>query len=251
MKEFGLIGKPLTHSFSKKLFTEKFEQEQIQATYELFELNSIKEFPELIETHPNLVGLNVTIPFKQEVISYLDEIETSARMVGAVNTIKIVNNKSQKILRGYNTDVDGFNAILCDIFDQKEKPQALILGTGGASRAVQYVLRKNGIGFLLVSRSSSKHGQINYHMLTKSIFNKFKLIINTTPLGMSPLVEEMPPIPYQFITNSHVLIDLIYNPAETKFLAMGKAVGAQVCNGIQMFEQQAKEAWEIWSNHKK
>jgi shikimate dehydrogenase len=250
MKQYGLIGKSITHSYSKKFFGTKFSEEAIDAAYELFHLETIEEFPELLLKHPELAGLNVTIPYKQEVMRYLNELDQSAKMVGAVNTIKIDQQKAGTRLKGYNTDVVGFDGLLSSVIDLTGKNRALILGTGGASRAVQYVLRKNGIGFLLVSRGSAKHGQVNYHVLTKSVFFRYNIIINTTPLGMSPNVDAKPPIPYAYINKRHVLIDLIYNPEETQFLEIGKQAGATTVNGMQMFEMQAEASWNIWNTKK-
>lgn len=250
MKQYGLIGKSITHSYSKKFFSKKFSDEGIEANYELYHLESIEELPELLLKNPELAGLNVTIPYKQEVMRYLNELDQSAKMVGAVNTIKIEQSKSAIRLKGYNTDVVGFDGLLSSVVDVKGKNRALILGTGGASRAVQYVLRKNGIGFLLVSRGNAKHGQVNYHVLTKSVFFRYNIIINTTPLGMSPNIDAKPPIPYEYINNRHVLIDLIYNPEQTKFLDIGKQAGAKTVNGMQMFEMQAEASWNIWNAKK-
>ncbi len=250
MKQYGLIGKSINHSYSKKFFSKKFSDEGIDANYELYQLETIEEFPELIAKHPDLDGLNVTIPYKQEVMRYLNELDQSAKMVGAVNTIKIEHFKGGIRLKGYNTDVVGFEELLSAVANTKRKNRALILGTGGASRAVQYVFRKNGIGFLLVSRSSAKHGQVNYHVLTKSVFAKYNIIVNTTPLGMSPKTDAKPPIPYEFINQNHVLIDLIYNPEQTQFLQIGQQKGAQTINGLQMLLTQAEASWNIWNSKK-
>ncbi|PKP54253.1 MAG: shikimate dehydrogenase [Bacteroidetes bacterium HGW-Bacteroidetes-1] len=249
MDLFGLIGKSLSHSFSKKYFTNKFEEEKIHAQYELFPLESIDLLTELIFNNPNLKGLNVTIPFKQEVIHFLDEIDVSAKMIGAVNTITIRHINGKSILRGYNTDAVGFEKTLKKLNPNPVGLRALILGTGGAAQAVRYVLRKNGVLFRSVSRINLKSDQLTYHLITASIISKYKLIINTTPVGMYPKIDEAPEIPYHLLTKDHCLIDLIYNPCETLFLKKGRENGAITVNGIEMFENQAEEAWTIWTQN--
>lgn len=247
MKEYGLIGESLSHSYSKSYFTEKFKALGIDATYELFELSSIEQLEDLIKARPKLMGFNVTIPYKQQIIPYCQKLEKAAALSGAVNTVKIIRKNGSFLLEGYNTDIKGFSAILeTDLFVAKSPTTALILGTGGASRAVQFALRAHGISFTLVSRSISKIGQINYKMITKDDLESNPLIINTTPLGMYPNLEDKPPIPYSAIGTEHLLIDLIYNPTETAFLKEGKSRGATVFNGMQMFIKQAELAWKIW-----
>ncbi|MDA3943654.1 MAG: shikimate dehydrogenase [Bacteroidetes bacterium] len=247
MKEYGLIGKILAHSHSMSYFTKKFEKEGIAASYALFELPEIAALQNLIEENPSLEGFNVTIPYKQQIIPYCHTLERSAQMAGAVNTIKITRKKNTVLLKGYNTDIIGFSSLIGNkALATKLPAKALILGTGGASRAVQYVLRALGIGFTLVSRHAAKSGQINYAMITASVIKNNPLIINTTPLGMFPELSSKPAIPYQNLTPEHLLIDLVYNPAETEFLKEGKKHGATLVNGMQMFIEQAEAAWKIW-----
>jgi len=247
MKEYGLIGELLSHSYSKSYFTEKFKTNGIDATYELFELKNIEQIEDLVKSRPNLVGFNVTIPYKQQIIPYCHKLEKTALMAGAVNTVKIIRKNGSFLLEGYNTDIKGFSAIIeSALFLSKAPTKALILGTGGASRAVQFALRSHGIGFTLVSRNIAKVGQINYSMLTAEDLKYYPLIINTTPLGMYPDIHSKPRIRYAGIGSEHILIDLIYNPAETAFLEEGKSRGATVFNGMQMFTEQAELAWKIW-----
>ena len=241
MKLFALIGHPLGHSFSKSYFTEKFEREYIDACYDLFDLASINELPRLLASHPDLCGFNVTIPYKEAIIPYLDELDDVAQEVGAVNTVKVLPNGKMK---GYNTDVLGLEH-LTSRFSLPNSQPALLLGTGGASKAVQYVLRKNGIPFHLVSRSSGK-ADFTYDELTTDIIKSHLLIVNATPVGMFPHIEEAPLIPYEAITNQHILFDLIYNPEETRFLRHGREHKADTINGIGMLHAQAEASWEIW-----
>jgi len=246
MKLYGLIGKKLSHSFSKDYFSKKFLENGIGATYELFELNNIEQLHELITAHPDLAGLNVTIPFKQKVVAYCSKLDKAAQMTGAVNTVVINRKKKQIELIGYNTDVVGFDTLIKPILSPLQKPKALILGTGGASKAVQYSLRAKGIGYTLVSRKASKANQVNYAMITASFLRNHQLIINTTPLGMIPDIEYRPPIPYQYLNEKQILIDLIYNPTETAFLRAGKSHMAATFNGLAMLKSQADAAWAIW-----
>jgi shikimate dehydrogenase len=247
---FGLIGYPLSHSFSKKYFSQKFENEGVtDCRYDLFPLKKIEELPELVKVQPDLIGLNVTIPYKEAVFNYLDEIEEEAVEIGAVNTIKIENG----ILRGYNTDVFGFEQSLRNFLKlpttkvQKPSLKALLLGTGGASKAVAYVLRKLGIDFQVVSRQSGK-ADLTYKELDEHLLKDYLLIVNTTPLGMSPNVEKCPAIPYEFLTDLHFLYDLVYNPEKTLFLKKGAEKGSRTCNGLEMLYLQAEKAWEIWNS---
>jgi shikimate dehydrogenase len=243
MRIFGLIGFPLTHSFSKSYFSNKFALENIQdAQYQNFELSEIELIREVL-IDKNLCGLNVTIPYKQAVIPYLDSLDVAAKEIGAVNTIKRVNSK----FVGYNTDYVGFEQSL------KEKLQpyhthALVLGSGGAAKAVQYVLKKNNIDFLNISRKESID-TITYNQITPQIFKKYSLIINTTPLGMYPNIDSCPNLPYHLITPQHYLYDLVYNPEETMFLNYGKKFGAKTKNGLDMLQLQAEEAWKIWNKN--
>ena len=244
MKQFGLIGLPLTHSFSKKFFTEKFENEQIDARYDLFELKHIADFSLLIEEH-YLSGLNVTIPYKEKVMEFMDELDDTASEIGAVNVIKFIHNKDRLILRGYNSDAIGFENSLKPFLKPHHR-KALILGTGGASKAIDYVLRKNGIQTTFVSRTA-KPDMFTYKQLTEDILTQNAVIINASPVGTFPHSEECPDIPYQFLTDKHLLFDVVYNPAETIFLKKGREHGAICLNGEQMLVGQAVAAWKIWN----
>jgi len=246
MRLFGLIGYPLSHSFSQKYFTEKFRREGISdADYRTFPLESIKTLPELIAAYPNLEGLNVTIPYKQDVQQFLHTIDPVARAIGAVNTITINRTSGVYHLSGYNTDAAGFEKSFMSML-MPWHTRALILGTGGASKAVGYVLHKHGIPFLFVSRSI-KPQTITYEMINENVLGEHKIIINTSPVGMYPYVDNFPDLPYHLLTQSHLLYDLVYNPDETMFLKRGKEMGAHVCNGLEMLHQQAEKAWEIWN----
>lgn len=242
LKAFGLIGYPLSHSFSKGYFAQKFEKESILGcTYENYPLEKIEDFPELINTHPNIKGLNVTIPYKEKIIPFLYDLDPVAKQIQAVNTIKVVQGR----LIGYNTDVVGFESSLKDFLRGKTISKALILGTGGASKAVKFVLDQMKIETYYVS--SKKDTSHLAYLDLNGYLKDFKLIINTTPLGMSPNTDEFPPIPYEELTSNFFLFDLIYNPPMTKFLEFGKNVGGQVKNGLQMLELQAEAAWKIWN----
>lgn len=243
MKQYGLIGKTLSHSFSKKYFEEKFKRENINAVYENFELNDISQVEGLFSIHSNLCGLNVTIPYKEQIIPYLDEVDEQARKIGAVNTIYI--EKETGKMKGYNTDVYGFKQSLKPFLENQHQ-RALILGTGGASKAVAYVLNELGITTAFVSRTPQLENQLSYDELNENILASFLLIVNTTPLGTFPNVDEKPTINYDAITPNHLLYDLVYNPAETAFLKEGKKRGALTINGEQMLQLQAEKAWEIW-----
>lgn len=239
MKLFGLIGFPLAHSFSEKYFSEKFKKENItDCRFKNFPLRTIEEFPALIRNEPALCGLNVTIPYKESVIKYLDDLDEDAKKIGAVNCIKI----SQK-LTGYNTDSFAFEQSLKPLL-KPEHRQALILGTGGAAKAVSFILDGAKIRFRFVSRTK---GDFSYSELNRQILSDSLLIINTTPLGMFPETNACPDIPYQFLTPRHLLYDLIYNPEETLFLKKGKEKGTQIKNGLEMFRLQAEKTWEIWN----
>lgn len=243
MREFGLIGYPLGHSFSARYFNDKFSREQIDdCSYSLFELQTIEELPRLIAQHPNLAGFNVTIPYKREVLRYLDDISSEARAIGAVNCVKIVDRR----LIGYNTDVIGLRASLAKFLSGFTPENALILGTGGASQAVQYILAEFSIPFELVSRDISK-GNYTYDSLPVEVVQNSKLIINATPVGTYPEVDSAPRVPYAYIGEEHYLFDLVYNPSVTAFLDYGMQRGAKVCNGEAMLLGQAEAAWEIWS----
>jgi shikimate dehydrogenase len=243
MRRFGLIGFPLSHSFSPGYFAQKFAKEGIEdCVYEAYPLQSIDELTQLLNTHEDLCGLNVTIPYKKKVIRYLDEGSDAVKQMVACNTIKLKNGK----LFGYNTDVIGFELSLLPLL-KPHHTHALILGTGGAAAAIQFVLNKLGIQFLFVSREKKGNDSITYSQVDKHILDKYTLIINTTPLGMYPKVDEYPAIPYRYLSDKHYLFDLVYNPEETVFLKKGKAQQAVVKNGSDMLIIQADESWRIWN----
>lgn len=242
MTRYGLIGFPLSHSFSKKFFTEKFERESIQEhQYDLFPIEQISELPNLLKSHPDLKGLNITIPYKEQVIPFLDVQTPVVQEIKACNCINIQDGK----LIGYNTDVIGFEKTLERKLSSHHQ-KALVLGTGGAAKAVHYILRKKGIQFLEVSRVQ-KQGCIDYAAIDQQLLLSHTLIINTTPLGMYPHVDEAPDLPYRFLTEQHYLYDLVYNPAKTKFLLEGEKRGAVIENGAEMLVIQAEASWEIWN----
>ena len=243
MKQFGIIGFPLSSSFSRNHFNEKFEAEKIDAQYDLFPLENIELFPSLI-TDKSFSGMNVTIPYKQAVMKYLDGLDETASEIGAVNVIQFKRENGKQKTKGYNTDAIGFENSLLPLL-QPHHNKALVLGTGGASKAVAYILKKNNIPFTFVSRSK-KEGQYTYEELTQEIIENTPIIINTTPLGMYP-VDSCPDIPYEYISKQHLLYDLVYNPAKTVFLAKGEKQGAAIKNGLDMLYGQAKAAWDIWN----
>ena len=244
MRRFGLIGFPLGHSFSKKYFTEKFLLEGIDARYDLYELKSLDEFAEL-KVSENLCGLNVTIPYKQQIIPFLDEMDETAAEIGAVNVIKFIRNGNDLKLKGYNSDAIGFLQSIRPYLKPHHN-KALILGTGGASRAFDYTLRKLGIETTFVSRTP-RDGQLSYSDLSETVLKEYPIILNASPVGTFPDVERCPDIPYQYLTSRHLLFDAVYNPAETLFLQKGKAQGATVLNGEGMLTGQAEAAWKIWN----
>ncbi len=246
MRRFGLIGYPLSHSFSRDFFTRKFRNEGIDAIYENFPIASVDELMPLISSLRDLEGLNVTIPYKERVIPFMDELDRVAREVGAVNTIRIERKEGKIFLKGYNTDVFGFETTLRPRL-RPDDTFALVLGTGGAAKAVGYVLRRLGLEVWFVSRRPRGERTIRYDELTGAMLQQIRIVVNTTPLGMFPETDAAPPIPYDFITRDHLLYDLIYNPAETLFLKKGKEKGAETINGLAMLEQQALKAWEIWN----
>lgn len=243
MRHFGLIGRRLGHSFSAKFFNGKFKAEQIDADYNLFEIESIDMLPSLVKKH-NLEGFNVTIPYKESVIPYLDELSEEAKTIGAVNCVVVRDGK----MVGHNTDITGIEASL-HWLDIAPEAKVLILGTGGASKAVQYVLCKYGIGFSVVSRSEQK-GDTTYSKLKAEDIAEHKIIINTTPLGMSPDVDSAPEIDYTAITAEHKTFDLVYNPTETLFLKRCKEQGATAMGGIMMLQTQAIASWHLWNIEK-
>jgi shikimate dehydrogenase len=242
MRSFGLIGKTLTHSFSKKYFSDKFAREGIRdCSYELFPLDRIELLSALLKERPDLLGLNVTIPYKQAVMSYLKEVFIS-QDIGACNCIKVVDG----FCYGYNTDVVGFEQSLIPLLEPRYRA-ALVLGTGGASRAITYVLRKLGIPFSQVGRTLSSSASITYEQLTAADLHSHQIIINTTPLGTYPDIEGFPPLPYHAIGSGHLLYDLVYNPALSAFLQKGVQAGARIKNGEEMLQLQAEESWRIWN----
>ena len=245
MKTYGLIGFPLIHSFSARYFTDKFAREEIDAEYLNFELEDIGQLKDLLLKR-RIDGLNVTIPYKEAVTPFLDEFDEIAAAIGAVNVIKFIREKGKKTrLKGYNSDVHGFGVSLDEML-QVQDVKALILGTGGASKAVEYALKERNIEVNFVSRRDADNSFV-YSELTPSIIKDFKLIVNTTPLGTFPNTDSRPDIPYDGIGEAHLLYDLVYNPAETKFLRKGKERGATIINGEKMLILQAEKAWEIWN----
>jgi shikimate dehydrogenase len=245
MRQFGLIGFPLGHSFSKKYFSEKFKNENIDARYDLYELSNISEFPNL-RNSIKLSGLNVTIPYKEQIIPLLDKLDDTAASIGAVNVIRFdYDNNGKATLTGFNTDAIGFENSLKPFLKPHHK-KALILGTGGASKAILYTLQQLGIECSYVSRST-REGQLTYSDLNEEILNDNLLIVNATPLGTFPKTDACPDIPYQFLTDKHLLFDVVYNPAETLFMKKGRDAGATALNGEEMLIGQAIAAWEIWN----
>lgn len=243
-KRFGLLGKNISYSFSRGYFSKKFKKLELDnCEYVNFDIPTISKLPTIIkENRDILYGINVTIPYKQEVFSYLDKVDEKARKIGAVNTIKVTKKGR---LKGYNTDEFGFRKSLKPLLQSNHK-KALVLGTGGASKAVAFALQKLNIDYKFVSRKATTNN-FSYKDLTKEILESFSIIINCTPLGTHPNVEVCPDIPYQFLTRHHLLYDLIYNPSETLFLQKGKKKGAIIKNGLEMLELQAEKAWVIWN----
>lgn len=245
MKQLGLIGRTLGHSFSAKYFAEKFERESLaeQFSYELYELPAIEYVEKFISSTPNLLGFNVTIPYKQQILPYLDDLSDEARQIGAVNCVKILADRRRV---GYNTDVDGVRLSLDRLLGDRCAKSALVLGSGGASQAVRFVLQERGIDSLVVSRSKVS-GDITYEELSAEVMAANELIINASPVGMYPYVEECPNIPYHLLTSNHRLFDLVYNPPITLFMERGMAHGAQAISGLEMLHAQAESAWRIWN----
>ena len=244
MERYGLIGYPLTHSFSLGYFNEKFQNEGIDAVYENFEIPQIEMLPEVIASHPDLCGLNVTIPYKEKVISYLDYVSSEARAIGAVNVIKVVHRGKETILKGYNSDVSGFKQSIEPMLESFHK-KALILGTGGASKAINYCLKSLGLETVFVSRYQ-RPGTIQYDKLTGEDVREYNVIVNCTPCGMYPHTNECPNLPYEAMDSHNLLSDLIYNPDETLFMHKGAKQGATVVNGLEMLLLQAFASWEFW-----
>lgn len=246
MKLFGLIGFPLTHSFSKKYFTEKFKREGIaDSAYELYPIEEITSLEALLEDQTQIVGLNVTIPYKLAVLDYVDELDAAAAYIGAVNTLQITYSNGRRLIKGYNTDAYGFEFSLKPLLEQHHQ-QALIFGDGGAAKAVKYVLEQLNIRYTSVVRRPQE-GCLTYDDLDESLFEKATILINTTPLGTYPDVTVCPNIPYEFITAAHLAYDLVYNPEETEFLKRAADKGAKTKNGLDMLHLQAERAWAIWT----
>jgi len=245
-RTFGLIGYPLSHSFSKKYFTEKFVNEGISGCqYELFPIESVNLIVDLQQGNSQLEGLNVTIPYKVAVIPFLDELEEAAAYIGAVNCISIQRKGGRPFLKGFNTDAYGFEESLKPLLASSHQ-KALIFGNGGAAKAVKYVLQKLGIPFMVVTRTNTADS-IGYEDVTAEILQEYTILINTTPLGMAPNVNTFPAIPYQFLDHRHLCYDLVYNPEETQFLQLSKGRGAVTKNGMEMLELQAERSWTIWN----
>lgn len=244
MKKYGLVGYPLKHSFSIGYFNEKFASEGIEAEYENFEIAHINNFTQIIEENRDLCGLNVTIPYKEQVIPFLDELDIDTAKIGAVNVIKIIRNKDKVKLIGYNSDIIGFTQSIQPLL-QPHHTKALILGTGGASKAVYHGLKNLGIESLFVSRSHQAD-MLTYEELTPEIMAAYTIIINCTPVGMYPQADFCPDIPYELLTPTHLLYDLLYNPNVTLFMRKGELQGATTKNGLEMLLLQAFAAWEIW-----
>lgn len=247
MDLYGLLGYPLGHSFSASFFNEKFRREGIDAVYRNFELADIGDFMELIAEYPEIRGLNVTIPYKQQIIPYLTKLSDRAAEIGAVNTVRLIYGSDNNLtaLEGYNTDAPAFARTLAPQLPL-EPISALVLGFGGAARAVCVALQWLGIPYMVVSRHPSE-GQLSYEELTPEVIAANRLIVNTTPLGMYPKVDDCPPIPYGLLTKNHICYDLIYNPEETLFMKKAAASGARTCNGLAMLHLQALLAWQIWN----
>lgn len=246
MDKYGLIGFPLGHSFSRNFFNEKFENEGIKAKYINFEIPQIEDLPEILASNPELKGLNVTIPYKQKVMAYLDELSPEAKAIGAVNVIRVSHKGKDVVLKGFNSDVIGFTRSIEPMLEPAHK-KALILGTGGASKAIEYGLKTLGLETLFVSRTK-KENTITYEEVTPEIIKEYNVIVNCTPLGMYPKADTCPDIPYEAMDGHTILYDLIYNPDETLFLTKGAKYGATAKNGLEMLLLQAFASWEFWND---
>lgn len=244
MDKYGIIGYPLGHSFSPGFFNEKFINEGIDAVYERYELSQIDLLPEIIASNPELCGLNVTIPYKQQIMQYLDELSEEAREIGAVNVVKVTHNGKNVHLKGFNSDVIGFSRSIEPLLEKHHK-KALILGTGGAAQAIDYGLKQLGLETIKVSRYE-RPDTIQYDKITPDVIKEYKVIINCTPIGMYPNTEECPNLPYEAMDSQHLLYDLIYNPDTTLFMKKGMERGAVVKNGLEMLLLQAYASWEFW-----
>lgn len=246
MDKYGLIGYPLGHSFSKSYFNEKFENEGINAEYINFEIPTLDSLPEILASNPELKGLNVTIPYKEKVISYLDSISPEARAIGAVNVIRVDHKGNDTYLKGFNSDVIGFTKSIEPLLERFHK-KALILGTGGASKAINFGLKSLGLETVFVSRFE-RPGTIQYSQITPDIIQEYNVIVNCTPCGMYPHIDECPQLPYEAMTSKNILYDLLYNPDETLFMKKGAQHGATVKNGLEMLLLQAFASWKFWHN---
>lgn len=249
MDKYGLIGFSLGHSFSKSFFNEKFQNEGIDAEYINFEIKGIDELPEVLATNPELRGLNVTIPYKEKVLSFLDYISVEARAIGAVNVIRVDHKGDDVVLKGYNSDVIGFTKSIEPLLETFHR-KALILGTGGASKAINYGLKSLGLETVLVSRFE-RPGTIQYKDITPDVVKEYNVIVNCTPSGMFPHYDECPDLPYEALDNHNLLYDLIYNPDETLFMKKGRERGAQTKNGLEMLLLQAFASWDFWNGDEK
>ena len=247
IRRFGLFGHPLSHSYSKKFFTEKFQREgRTDCVYDNFETENIQDLKTLVRQHPDLEGLNVTIPFKQEIIPMLDNLDEISQRIGAVNAVRIIRGEGGKVeMHGHNTDAWGFELAIRPILRPHHR-RALILGTGGSAKAVSYVFRKLNIEHFFVTRNESRF-HYTYADLNFNTMKAFQVIVNTTPLGMFPNTDAFPKIPYEFLTHKNLCFDLIYNPPQTMFLGKAKEAGAFIHNGFRMLRLQAEKAWEIWN----
>ncbi|KAA6302306.1 MAG: Shikimate dehydrogenase (NADP(+)) [Candidatus Ordinivivax streblomastigis] len=246
MEQYGLIGYPLKHSFSIGFFNDKFAAERIDAEYVNFELASIKEVKAVLKEHPQLKGLNVTIPYKEQIIPYLDKLSDNAKLIGAVNVVKIERNKGKMKLTGYNSDIIGFKESIVPLLKPHHQ-SALVLGTGGAAKAVFYGLQQLGIRPVYVSRKKTSDTILTYSDFTPEVMAAHTLIVNCTPVGMWPNMDEAPNIPYELVTEKHLLYDLLYNPNETMFMKKGLEQGAEVKNGLEMLLLQAFASWDFWT----
>lgn len=248
LKRFGLIGRNISYSFSKKYFKEKFSAELFNdCTYENFDIESIEQFPEIIKNNPDIKGLNVTIPYKEAIIPYLDELSKKATQIGAVNVIRFKKSETgdEVKLKGYNSDYYGFKKSIEPLLQPHHK-KALILGTGGAAKAVAFALEELDIFYTFVSREATENS-IDYNRVNITSFDNYQIIINCTPLGTKPNTKDFPPIPYEYFTEKHLAYDLIYNPAESQFLKKARKKGAVIKNGYEMLVLQAEKAWRIWN----
>jgi len=250
MDKYGLIGYPLGHSFSISYFNQKFADEGINAKYENYEIQSIDELTEILDKTPELRGLNVTIPYKEKVLPFLDSISPEARAIGAVNVIRVTHDKNKIRLKGFNSDVIGFTQSIEPMIDSKRHKKALILGTGGASKAISYGLKSLGLETVFVSRYE-RPGTIQYGKITPEVVKEYNVIVNCTPIGMYPKTDDCPPLPYEAMDKHTILYDLIYNPDQTMFMRRGAEYGAQVKNGLEMLLLQAFASWEFWNGKEK